>query len=61
VTPPHSCVVQVFTVSPSNERGEAMRGVTGRGATRHDMEKTPLRLLLHNRGNVFRGYGSFMA
>jgi hypothetical protein len=31
VTSPHSCVIQAFTVSPSNERGEASRG-----ATQHD-------------------------
>jgi hypothetical protein len=24
MTSPHSCVIQVFRVSPSNERGEAM-------------------------------------
>jgi hypothetical protein len=58
VTPPHSCVIQVFIAVAWQQ---AKRGDTTRGATRHDTEKTPLRLLLRNRGNMFRGYGSCMA
>jgi hypothetical protein len=52
---PHSCVIQVFMLH-GNKRGEAMSH-----SSRHDTEKTPLRLLLRNRGSVFRCYSSCMA
>jgi hypothetical protein len=36
-------------------------GTAELGSARHGTENTPLRLLLRNRGNVFRCYSSYMA
>jgi hypothetical protein len=55
---PHSCVILVFiAVSWQQTRW----GHATRCATRLGTEKTPLRLLLHNRGSVFRCYSFCMA
>jgi hypothetical protein len=59
VTLPHSCFIQVFTAVAwqQTRRGNATRFVMAQLS----MEKTPLRLLLHNRGSVFLYYSSCMA
>jgi hypothetical protein len=41
--------------------GSARFGSVRFGSARHGTEKTPLRLLLRNRGSVFRCYNSYMA
>jgi hypothetical protein len=58
VTLPHSCVIQVFigVAWQQTRRGDAQL-FTARLGT----EKTPLRLLLRNRGSVFRCYCSCTA
>jgi hypothetical protein len=62
---------KLLQLSLSNERHLVMGGEAGRGEARRDSarhgrarlgtKKTPLRLLLPNRGNVFRDYSSCMA
>jgi hypothetical protein len=64
---PLLCHSSVYSVAWQRaRRGEARRcGVRRHSAwhsrAQHGTEKTPLRLLLRNCGNVFRGYGSCMA
>jgi hypothetical protein len=65
VTPPYSCIIQVFGCYLAT-RDEAMRGEARDDSSRHGRarlgtEKTPLRLLLRNCGNVFRCYNSCIA
>jgi hypothetical protein len=64
VTPPLSCLIKVFiaVVWQQARRGEARRGrrLSRNGRARLGTEKTPLRLLLRNRGNVFQCYSSCM-
>jgi hypothetical protein len=68
VIPPHSCVIQVFIAVAWQRarRGDARRGTTPHGTAELGSaclgtEKTPVRLLLRNRGKVFLSYGSCMA
>jgi hypothetical protein len=61
VTPLTVARSKLLQLSLSNKRGEARRGEAKRGSARHGRaqlgtEKTLLRLLLRNRGNVFRSY-----
>jgi hypothetical protein len=57
-TLPHSCVIQVFiAVAWQQTRWGDARLATARLG----MEKTPLHLLLRNRGSVFRSHSSCMA
>jgi hypothetical protein len=55
----HCCVTSHPTVEvllPSVASKRAWCGSARHGTARHGTEKTPFRLLLRNRGNVFRGY-----
>jgi hypothetical protein len=59
VTPPYSCIIQVFIAVAWQQRGGAMwrdewfiHGSARVGYPRHSTEKTPLHLLLYNRGNI---------
>jgi hypothetical protein len=63
VTLPHSCVIEVFIAVAWQQprRGDTRLVTAGQGSARPGTEKTPLRLLLRNRGNVFRCYSYYMA